>query len=101
MTAERIRQITAEQLMGWEWKSWGSAGHAWTDKKGRPHTGWRPDQDREQSRMVVKKALERQTAEALTSKLSISKRTAWIFVSPRDECEAALKALGLWEEDQT
>lgn len=110
MTTERIRQITAEKVMGWEWNSDGGFDPIeWYQKTGgyKPIiavSDWKPDLDRNQSRMVVEKAREilgtdDKLVSAFWDGMDAERLVwAWIEATPLQECEACLRALGLWEE---
>lgn len=134
MTPERIRQITAEKIMGWRmWVKYPShpkfppyvilqqdGCNPWYDREEEssqyePYDpnhaavldystiAWKPDLDRNQSRMVVEKAREiLGTGDKLISAFCdcIPPNTlvwAWIECTPLQECEVCLRALGLWE----
>ena len=104
MTPERIRQITAEEVMGWTLHTAHSGKMSWQGPGVAilTHT-WRPDLDRNQSRMVVEKAREiLGTGDKLMCAYCdcIPPNTlvwAWIECTPLQECEVCLRALGLWE----
>lgn len=108
MTPERIRQVTAEKIMGWKVHERNTAHYV-------DVVTWTPDLDRNQSRMVVEKAYSI-LAETLPTgpdvdwiaachsvmntelyKL-IHNNWGWMIATPLQECEACLRALGLWEE---
>lgn len=127
MTPERIRQITAEKIMGWECNSDGGFDPIeWYQKTGgyKPIitvSDWKPDLDRNQSRMVVEKAREILIGEQAIAGVGDAQslvnarllldlhiaygplsrqayKTSWQDATPLQECEACLRALGLWEE---
>jgi hypothetical protein len=69
---------------------------------------WTPDLDRNQSRMVVEKALQTLTPvqhcmvtkalwAAVVGANIVLLEDLWFLATPLQECEACLRALGLWE----
>lgn len=99
MTTEEIRAACAE-LMGWTIDSNPGfcAGRRWIlGEHGALMAldDFNPCTDRNHSRMVVQKALD--TVELLTLDTTFDIPFKWIFATPAQECEAALRATGRWK----
>jgi hypothetical protein len=107
MTTERIHELCAE-VMGWTPGTFRSKEPwLWNTGPGGDYIDirkWRPTEDRNQSRMVVEKAREMlgtgdKLVSAFCDGLDAARLVwAWIEATPLQECEACLRALGLWEE---
>lgn len=117
MTNERINQVCAEKVMGWkividfgkEWWGQDIPGCQFSKSLIEPVDKWHPTSDRNQARMVVEKAIEGRGPDMNVPVGGLidfemnkivnrdCQRWEWMEATPRDECEAVLRALGYWE----